>query len=255
MENNNLKNRIQKNVKEKIAISTIREEICMNKRKNKKVIYTVLSSCAVLAICFGITINKLPNNNNEYALENDYPKIESLHSGIEDLEQNKEENIQSSNLIDNVEETIEKPVEEQDSGVKEMPNEIFNSTYPDYYGGKYVDSNGNNVVLLCEDNEVNRKEICKWLGITENKTIFKKAKYSYIYLEQLQTKISNAMSNKELPFVTSSALRDDTNNIVVTVTSNDEKYIEKIKKLDTIGGAIEIKFSENNAVHELLEKK
>lgn len=251
MKNNNLKNRIQKNVKEKIAISTIREEICMNKRKNKKVIYTVLSSCAVFAICIGITINKLPNNNNEYLSGNEYPKTESLHSGIEDLEQDKEENIENDNTVGKT----EKPVEEQDSGVNEMPNEIFNSKYPECYGGKYIDNNGNNVVLLCEDNEVNRKEICKWLGITENKTIFKEAKYSYNYLEQLQTKISNAMSNKELPFVTSSALRDYTNNIIVTVISNNEKDIEKIKKLDTIGGAIEIKFSENNATHELLVEK
>ena len=60
--------------------------------------------------------------------------------------------------------------------------------------------------------------ICNYLGITESKTKFIKAKYSYNYLTELQAKISRAMSNKELPFATSSALMDTTNNIVVTVS-------------------------------------
>ena len=96
-----------------------------------------------------------------------------------------------------------------------------------------------------------------YFGITESKTIFKTAKYSYNYLEQLQTKISSAMVNKELPFVVISSLRDDTNNIEVTVTSNNENDWNKVKELDTIGGAIEIEFSENNVSKEdlLLEKK
>lgn len=61
------------------------------------------------------------------------------------------------------------------------------------------------------------------------------------------------MSNKEFPFVTSSALMDTTNNIVVTVTTNNEKDWNKIKQLDTIGGAIEIKYSENSASTEELK--
>ena len=62
------------------------------------------------------------------------------------------------------------------------------------------------------------------------------------------------MSNKELPFATSSALMDTTNNIVVTVTTNNEKDWNKIKQLDTIGGAIEIKYSEHSAATEDLLK-
>lgn len=94
-------------------------------------------------------------------------------------------------------------------------------------------------------------------GITESKTIFKTAKYPYNYLEQLQAKISSAMVNKELPFVVTSSLRDDTNNIKVTVTSNNKNEWKKVKELDTIGGAVEIEFSENNVSIEnlLLEKK
>lgn len=151
---------------------------------------------------------------------------------------------------------INEDVEDKDVNVNEPLNENIHD-YPEYYAGKYVDNNGNNVILLCEDNETNRKEICDILGITQSKTIFKTGKYSYNYLEELQEKISQLMVEKQLPFVTTSSLRDDSNNILVTVTSNNESDLEKIRSLDSIGGAIEIKFSEKNAVHdvELIEKK
>ena len=136
-------------------------------------------------------------------------------------------------------------VEEKDVGVDEQVNVTNTSKYPEYYGGMYV-NNGKNVILLCEDNSNNRKEICKILGITESKTEFKTAKFSYNYLTDLQDEIGKAMSNKELPFVTSSSLRDDTNNIVITVKSNDSNDIEKVKKLDKKGGALEIIYSESS---------
>ena len=145
-------------------------------------------------------------------------------------------------------------IEDKDIGANELPKEVSSSDYPDYYGGKYIDKNGNNVVWIYGDNVENRKAICKYLGITESKTIFKNAKYSYNYLTELQAKISKAMSNKEIPFVTSSALSDTTNNIIVTVTTQNNNDIEKVKKLDTIGVAIEIKYSEHSASTEDLLK-
>lgn len=158
-------------------------------------------------------------------------------------------------------------VEDKDIGVKEIPQENENNNtgtkveqktsnnntkidYSSYFGGKYVDNKGNNVILLTEDNESIRKDVCNKLGISESQTIFKNAKYSYAYLTELQNKISKAMANKELPFVTSSALKDDTNNIEITVTSKNEVDLNKIKSYDTIGGAIEIKYSENSAIEE-----
>ncbi len=63
--------------------------------------------------------------------------------------------------------------------INEKTNENINIGYPDYYVGKYIENNGNNVVLLCENNETNRKAICSLLEITENRTTFKTAKYSY----------------------------------------------------------------------------
>lgn len=143
---------------------------------------------------------------------------------------------------------------DKDIGVNELINE--SSDYPDYYAGKYVDKNGNNIILLCEDNNANRKEICNILGITESKTTFKKAKYSYKYLTELQNKISKKMIDKEFTFVTKSAVMENNNNIKVTVTSNNESEWNKIKALDTIGGAIEIQYDENGmSKTELLVEK
>lgn len=142
----------------------------------------------------------------------------------------------------------------KDIGVNEPINE--SSDYPDYYAGKYVDKNGNNIILLCEDNNDNRKEICNILGITESKTTFKKAKYSYKYLTELQNKISQKMIDKEFTFVTKSAIMENNNNIKVTVTSNNESELNKIKAIDTIGGAIEIQYDENGmSKTELLVEK
>lgn len=145
-------------------------------------------------------------------------------------------------------------IEDKDTNQKEETNQT--NTYRDYYAGKYVDSNGNNVILLCIDNEENRKEICEILGITESKTIFKSAKYSYNYLVNLQDKISKKMQSKELEFVTTSSLMEDSNMIKVSVTTKNEKDLRKIKELDIIGGAIKIEYNLNApAKEDLLEIK
>ena len=74
MENNILKEKVRKNVKEKIAVANIREELDMS-NKNKKTIYWIASVCAVCVIGFGIIIGTNPLNNKEienniYAEEN-----------------------------------------------------------------------------------------------------------------------------------------------------------------------------------------
>lgn len=81
MDYDELKIRIQKNIKEDIAISNIKEEISMNKIKNRKKLYTILSSCAVIFICSMIVIH-----SNILKLEKDGDEIGSI-------QEIKEENI------------------------------------------------------------------------------------------------------------------------------------------------------------------
>lgn len=247
MENNELKENIRKKVKEKIAVLNIREEFVMKTKKNRKIIYGITSSAAVVILGFGIIIGTNTLNNNQ-AQNNPYGI-----SDLKDVKESKEESLQSGDAEDNNKNTT---IEDKDVNVNEQPNENINTGYPDYYAGKYIDKNGNNVVLLCENNETNRRAICSLLGITENRTTFKTAKYSYNYLTELQSKISKAMQNKEITFVTTSSLREDSNNIVVTVTSNNESDLNKIKSLDTIGGAIDIQYNTNNSsIDDLLVEK
>lgn len=393
MENNNLKEQVRKDVKEKIAVSNIRKEFDMKSKNNKKLIYWVSSICAVFVLCFSllISIDFLNNDSNTEIAKNNgtedlYGKKENLDiklninkikeplmasldadEKIIDIEKlpEKFDFIKNTNIPDqyklessynvytrkdiNVEEydvlhdyvfkyrkdsinkiviafsEIDKPlrdyfidssdkvsmigdiefiiskykemymvtfsyeninfdietvgitedelvnllqsiiteinksgkenkiVEDKDIGANEHVNEVLNNNYTDYYAGKYIDNNGNNVVLLCEDNAANRKRICSILGITESKTKFKKATYSYEYLTKLQDKISKAMQNKELTFVVSSALMEDTNKIKVTVINNSNENIDKLKELDPKGGAIEIEYNEKGmATQDLL---
>ena len=401
MDNNEFKNKIRKNVKENIAISNIRKEIDMNKVKNKKVFYGVLSSCAMIIICAVVIVNsniklgdkekedstmgindkyvaaedleketltvelninkmekmramkldaeeklvnnvsipyfeilngiKVPNDfdntiykaiyvkskptkNNEkkskydklnnykfiyyntrnercivisfsnenkplrdyyfgkdgtpskindfklviYQYENSYMtefNYKGYNFDIEtsDITESELSECLQSIFVENTNKSTS--IKDKDVNVNEQSSENINKNHPDYYAGKYVDNSGNNVVLLCEDSKTNRREICNLLGITESKTIFKTAKYSYNYLTELQSKISKAMQNKELVFVTTSEVMEDSNNIRVTVTSNNENDLNKIKALDTIGGAIDIQYNTNsNIKKDLLVK-
>lgn len=385
MENNNLKERIRNNVKEKIAVSNIREELDMKSKKSRKIIYGITSSAAVFILGVGIIIGtntfnnsqiqdnhyeiadlqgdkqnknesqeiklninkinemsatsldadiktkeieKLPEkfefiknikmpeeykiersyniytrndiNKSEYDVLHDYVfnyrkdsmneiiiafseiemplrdyyidvgdkvskigNIELIISQYKDMYivtfnfKDMYFDIETTGITENellellqsifTENNKNLTVEDKDVNVKEQSNEIKSTNYPDYYAGKYVDNNGNNIVLLCEDNEANRKEICSLLGITEGKTIFRTAKYSYNYLTDLQSKISKKMIDKEFTFIALSAVMEDSNNIKVTVTSNNESDLNKIKALDTIGGAIDIEYNTNSS--------
>lgn len=155
-------------------------------------------------------------------------------------------------IIDQIENinNSDKIIEDKDSGANEQTNEITETNYPEYYAGRYIDNNGNNVVLLCEDKKENREYICNLLGITESKTTFKTANNSYNYLIELQNNISQKMQNKELPFVISSTLMEVSNKIEVVVISDKREDIDKIKELDVIGDAIEIKYESNGVSAE-----
>lgn len=64
-------------------------------------------------------------------------------------------------------------------------------------------------------------------------------------LTDLQNRISQAMMNKELPFVTSSAIYENPDRIHVTVNTTDEDLIAKLQAFDTTGKLLEIEYSEH----------
>lgn len=63
-------------------------------------------------------------------------------------------------------------------------------------------------------------------------------------ITELQAKISTAMSNGELPFVSSSAVYENPYRLHVVVLSNAEKDLAKLRAFDTLGGALEIEYND-----------
>lgn len=63
-------------------------------------------------------------------------------------------------------------------------------------------------------------------------------------ITELQNIISNAMINRELPFVSSSAIYEKPYRLHIVVTSDSEENLAKLKAFDTIGGALEIEYSQ-----------
>lgn len=102
MKNNDLKEKIRDNVKEKIAISNIREEFDMKNNKNKKIIYWITSSVAVFVLGFGVVIGtnilnniQVQNKTYEIASKNE---LNSKDSKINQIEREDIININSYQL-------------------------------------------------------------------------------------------------------------------------------------------------------------
>lgn len=63
------------------------------------------------------------------------------------------------------------------------------------------------------------------------------------YITELQNKVSNAMINGELPFVTTSAVYESPYRLHIVVTSNAESDLQKLQELDSAGGTLEIEYN------------
>ena len=77
------------------------------------------------------------------------------------------------------------------------------------------------------------------------------------YVTELQTKVSSAMMNHEVPFVISSSVYENPYRLHVVVTSNAEEDLQKLRDLDTIGGVLEIEYTSanTNSLYDLYEQK
>lgn len=67
---------------------------------------------------------------------------------------------------------------------------------------------------------------------------------SSAYVAELQNRVSTAMANGELPFVSSSAICENPYRLCVSVSSREETDLARLLAFDTVGGAIEIVFRE-----------
>lgn len=88
MENNELKEKVRKNIKEEIAASNIRKEFDMKSKNSKKIIHWITSCAAVVILGFGVIIsaNKLNNNkiqNNSYLIADLQNDKENKNESVE----------------------------------------------------------------------------------------------------------------------------------------------------------------------------
>lgn len=182
-------------------------------------------------------------------------------NGIVDLESVKTYGKEQSALNDDDSNYVpfntehEEVVENEDNYVESSEIAALSEKIPDVFGGYYLNEKGEFVVILTEDTPENRAMICEELGRSESNTVFEIGEFTYMYLTQLQEKISKGMMDKELPFVVVSVLRDDTNRIHISVTTEDQELIKKVLAYDTVGGAIVVEYSEGQVTQDLLETK
>lgn len=126
------------------------------------------------------------------------------------------------------------------------------------WGGSYLNDQGQQVILLTDNTLANQAIVYQNIPtLVEASTIFEEATFTLSYLEELQEKISAKMVLGELPFVTSSVLREDLNIMEIHVTTEDSEKLAQITKMDTLGGACSFVYhtEDDQIILDIIEKK
>lgn len=123
---------------------------------------------------------------------------------------------------------------------REIPN------YPDYYGGGYITENGSLVVYIHGDVSKGQEKLSTIIG--GGNVEFKKADYSYAHLTSIMDQLNEVLSREKgsalLDNLTSYALMDRDNRIVVELLNLNETSISTVKKLSSNSSALVFKQSQ-----------
>lgn len=118
----------------------------------------------------------------------------------------------------------------------------FNGTYPDWYGGAYLDSSGRLVVQLVEDKDPADKSLeLQVLDWTDNgRVAFTDVKYSLAHLDKLMDQLNHLPeTDPQCGDVMASWYRDEMNNrVVVTLTEVNDHILSVLAELDPDDDAI-----------------
>ena len=114
--------------------------------------------------------------------------------------------------------------------------EHFNGTYPDWYGGAYLDQSGRLVVQLVEDKDPGDKslelQVLDWTG--SDTVMFSSCKYSLAQLSELMDRL-NALpdSNPECGDVMAGwGINEEANRIELTLTQVNNSILVVLAELD-----------------------
>lgn len=208
------------------------EYVAERKRRTKKMTNIISCLCICALLCVGVF------NGNQITTD------DTLDVVVQNYQENKfEEDKESAGNgedINSVQNSEDIPADKDGAYKENINSSDLKQGTSSFFGGSYTNTNGQFVVVLTIDTAENRIAICKELGISQNSTVFEVGAYTLEYLTELQNKISSAMTDKKIPFVTSSGVYEDINRIKVSVTTNNEVDLAKVLALDTIGGAIVI---------------
>lgn len=251
---------------EEIAESVFRrrDKYKRERRKQmKKIAFTLSCFCLVALLSIGVwqdglVSNNAENNNSGVLSETSAsdremkipaPKSEPTHKEPENTEkgmtpgqEKPQDETDNANDIDVELPGTDTPVQPVGGNTGEL------IAVDEIWGGSYMDQDGNWVILLTEDTPENRQKIFSLNPeLTEDNTSFQTATYSHAYLQDLMKKLSSA--DFTLPACVSSiAFREELNRVVVYVTLEDADSMEKIRAVDSIGGAIDFQLLSGNVV-------
>lgn len=120
------------------------------------------------------------------------------------------------------------------------------------WGGSYLDESGKWVVWLTENTPENQTAVFEQNPeLLESSTVFRTADYSLAYLTALLETISDGMRDGKLSFVSSAAVMESRNRVEVTVSTEDEAQLALLRRFDTLGGALELRYAAASGKGEL----
>ena len=112
------------------------------------------------------------------------------------------------------------------------------------------------MVWLAENTPENQRKVFERNpNLSEVTTTFRMADFSLAYLTGLLADIREGMCEDKLAFVSTAALMEQSNRVEVSMTTDDADKVAKILSFDSIGGAIEIKYSVGDKVENQIERK
>lgn len=114
----------------------------------------------------------------------------------------------------------------------------FNGTYPDWYGGAYINDSGWLVVQLVESEDPADKSLeLQVLDWTDSDSVmFSSCKYSLSYLRNLQDKVCDTMI--ELGLFSGCGADEELNRLDLTLTSVTDEALALLAELDPDDDAI-----------------
>lgn len=141
----------------------------------------------------------------------------------------------------------------------------FNGTYPDWYGGAYIDSSGRLVVQLVEDKDPGDKslelQVLDWTG--SDTVMFSSCKYSLAQLSELMDRL-NALPDTDPQcgeVMAGWGINEEANRIELTLTQVNDHILSVLARLDPDDDAIYVQVgqratadvgTEDPAVHHVM---